>query len=77
MGIQTRVLGRTGVPVTVLGYGAMVIAGTALPDHLSANLAIAERGPLPPGLCEQARRLLPAAAARPAEGAGRPEDPED
>jgi aryl-alcohol dehydrogenase-like predicted oxidoreductase len=38
------------------------IVGTANPDHLRANLAIAERGPLPAGLYQEARRRLAAAA---------------
>jgi aryl-alcohol dehydrogenase-like predicted oxidoreductase len=35
------------------------IVGTSSPDHLRGNLAIAEKGPLPAGLYEKARQLLP------------------
>jgi aryl-alcohol dehydrogenase-like predicted oxidoreductase len=38
------------------------IVGTANLDHLSTNLAIAEQGPLPAGLYEEARRRLAPAA---------------
>ena len=38
------------------------IVGTASPEHLRANLAIAEKGPLPADLYEEARRRLGAAA---------------
>jgi aryl-alcohol dehydrogenase-like predicted oxidoreductase len=34
------------------------IVGTANRDHLRANLAVAEKGPLPPDLYEEARRRL-------------------
>ena len=36
------------------------IVGTANPDHLRANLAVAERGPLPDDLYREAKRRLPA-----------------
>ena len=39
------------------------IVGTSNPDHLRGNLAVAERGPLPAGLYDKARQLLPAAPA--------------
>jgi aryl-alcohol dehydrogenase-like predicted oxidoreductase len=35
------------------------IVGTANPEHLRANLVIAERGPLPADLYEEAKRQLP------------------
>jgi len=35
-----------------------VIVGTSNPRHLSANLAVAEKGPLPPDLCDAAKRRL-------------------
>jgi aryl-alcohol dehydrogenase-like predicted oxidoreductase len=35
------------------------IVGTSNPGHLAGNIAIAERGPLPADLYEQARKLLP------------------
>jgi aryl-alcohol dehydrogenase-like predicted oxidoreductase len=35
------------------------IVGTSNPAHLAGNIAIAERGPLPADLYEQARKLLP------------------
>ena len=38
------------------------IVGTSNIGHLTANLAIAERGPLPPGLYEEARQRLPVPA---------------
>ena len=34
------------------------IVGTSSPDHLLANLAIAEKGPLPADLYEEAKRRL-------------------
>lgn len=34
------------------------IVGTAQPDHLRSNVAIAEKGPLPPQLYEEAKRRL-------------------
>jgi aryl-alcohol dehydrogenase-like predicted oxidoreductase len=37
------------------------IVGTASPGHLRANLAAAEKGPLPHDLCEEAKRRLGAA----------------
>ncbi len=40
------------------------IVGTANPVHLAANIAIAERGPLPADLYEQARKRLPVPAGR-------------
>jgi len=58
MGIQTRVLGRTGVPVTVLGYGAMELRGRP-PTPLLSDAEVPSRSQL---------------AAQPAEGAGRRED---
>jgi aryl-alcohol dehydrogenase-like predicted oxidoreductase len=40
------------------------IVGTANPEHLRSNLAIAEKGPLPPDVYEEAkRRLVPPEAA--------------
>jgi aryl-alcohol dehydrogenase-like predicted oxidoreductase len=39
------------------------IVGTANIDHLRANLAVAEKGPLPPDLYAAAKERLPAAAA--------------
>ncbi|MBO0775130.1 MAG: aldo/keto reductase [Actinobacteria bacterium] len=38
------------------------IVGTSSPDHLRANLAITEKGPLPAGLYEEAKRRLPVGA---------------
>jgi aryl-alcohol dehydrogenase-like predicted oxidoreductase len=35
------------------------IVGTANPAHLAGNIAVAERGPLPPDLYEEARKRLP------------------
>jgi aryl-alcohol dehydrogenase-like predicted oxidoreductase len=40
------------------------IVGTANPVHLAGNIAIAERGPLPADLYEQARKRLPVPAGR-------------
>ncbi len=40
------------------------IVGTANPVHLASNIAIAERGPLPAGLYEEARKRLPLPQAR-------------
>jgi aryl-alcohol dehydrogenase-like predicted oxidoreductase len=40
------------------------IVGTANPVHLAGNIAIAERGPLPADLYEQARKRLPGPAGR-------------
>jgi len=40
------------------------IVGTANPVHLAGNIAIAERGPLPADLYEQARKRLPVPEAR-------------
>jgi len=40
------------------------IVGTANPVHLASNIAIAERGPLPADLYEQAKKRLPAPDAR-------------
>ena len=40
------------------------IVGTANPVHLAGNIAVAERGPLPAGLYEQARKRLPLPQAR-------------
>jgi aryl-alcohol dehydrogenase-like predicted oxidoreductase len=40
------------------------IVGTANPEHLRANLAVAERGPLPGDLYAEALRRLPAPAGR-------------
>jgi aryl-alcohol dehydrogenase-like predicted oxidoreductase len=34
------------------------IIGTSSLDHLASNLAIAEKGPLPPDLYERAKRVL-------------------
>ena len=45
------------------------IVGTSKVSHLRANLAIADRGPLPAGLYEQARKRLHRAAE---QAAGRP-----
>ncbi len=39
------------------------IVGTANPDHLSGNIAVAERGPLPDDLYEEARKRLRSADA--------------
>jgi aryl-alcohol dehydrogenase-like predicted oxidoreductase len=35
------------------------IVGTSNPAHLASNIAVAERGPLPADLYEEARKLLP------------------
>jgi aryl-alcohol dehydrogenase-like predicted oxidoreductase len=35
------------------------IVGTANPAHLAGNIAVAEQGPLPADLYEQAKKLLP------------------
>jgi aryl-alcohol dehydrogenase-like predicted oxidoreductase len=40
------------------------IVGTSNPVHLASNIAIAEKGPLPADLCEQAKKRLPLPAAR-------------
>jgi aryl-alcohol dehydrogenase-like predicted oxidoreductase len=40
------------------------IVGTANPVHLASNIAIAERGPLPAGLYEEAKKRLPLPEAR-------------
>jgi aryl-alcohol dehydrogenase-like predicted oxidoreductase len=42
------------------------IVGTRNPDHLLENIRTAERGPLPPGVYEDARRRLAEAGLRPA-----------
>ena len=39
------------------------IVGTANPAHLAGNIAVAEKGPLPPDLYEEAKKRLPAPAA--------------
>ena len=39
------------------------IVGTANPAHLAANIAIAEKGPLPADLYEEAKKRLPDPAA--------------
>jgi aryl-alcohol dehydrogenase-like predicted oxidoreductase len=39
------------------------IVGTASPDHLASNIAVAEAGPLPADVYEEARKRLPAPAA--------------
>ena len=39
------------------------IVGTANVGHLTANLAIAEQGPLPPGLYQEAKQRLPGPAS--------------
>ncbi len=43
------------------------IVGTSSPDHLRANVAVAERGPLPPELYQEAKRRLDPAARSTAE----------
>jgi aryl-alcohol dehydrogenase-like predicted oxidoreductase len=40
------------------------IVGTANPAHLAGNIAVAEQGPLPADLYEQAKKLLPVPAAQ-------------
>ena len=40
------------------------IVGTANPAHLAGNIAVAEQGPLPADLYEQAKKLLPLPEAR-------------
>jgi aryl-alcohol dehydrogenase-like predicted oxidoreductase len=61
--LPKRELGRTGLRVSMLGYGAMelrgapqvrpttdldtTIVGTANPAHLHDNVAILQKGPLP------------------------------
>jgi aryl-alcohol dehydrogenase-like predicted oxidoreductase len=35
------------------------IVGTSNPAHLASNIAVAERGPLPADLYDEARKLLP------------------
>jgi aryl-alcohol dehydrogenase-like predicted oxidoreductase len=39
------------------------IVGTASPAHLASNIAVAEKGPLPPDLYEEAKKRLPAPGA--------------
>lgn len=39
------------------------IVGTANPDHLASNIAVAEKGPLPQDLYEEAKKRLPNPAA--------------
>jgi len=41
------------------------IVGTLNPDHLRENVAIAEKGPLPPDVYEEAKRRLDAVGERP------------
>lgn len=41
------------------------IVGTLNPDHLRENVAVAEKGPLPPDVYEEARRRLDAVGERP------------
>jgi len=50
MAIMTRALGRTGANVTILA-------------HLASNISVAEKGPLPPDLYEEAKKRLPDPAA--------------
>ena len=38
------------------------IVGTSNPVHLASNIAVAEKGPLPADLYEQAKKRLPLAA---------------
>jgi hypothetical protein len=40
------------------------IVGTSNPAHLAGNIAIAERGPLPADLYDEARKRLPLPEAR-------------
>jgi aryl-alcohol dehydrogenase-like predicted oxidoreductase len=40
------------------------IVGTSNPVHLAGNIAVAERGPLPADLYDEARKHLPFPAAR-------------
>jgi aryl-alcohol dehydrogenase-like predicted oxidoreductase len=40
------------------------IVGTSNPAHLTSNIAIAERGPLPADLYDEARKRLPLREAR-------------
>jgi aryl-alcohol dehydrogenase-like predicted oxidoreductase len=48
--LPKRELGRTGLQVTMLGYGAM--------ELLQSNLDALRRGPLPPALYAEAKRRL-------------------
>ena len=45
-------LGHPGLSTTIVG--------TSKVEHLEANIAVAEKGPLPPDLYEEAKRRLPA-----------------
>jgi len=40
------------------------IVGTSNPVHLASNIAVAERGPLPADLYEEAKKRLPLPEAR-------------
>jgi hypothetical protein len=49
------------VPRFTLSHPALstTIVGTANPGHLAGNIAIAEKGPLPADLYDEAKKLLP------------------
>lgn len=66
MTLTKRTLGRTGLEVTDLAYGAMdtTIVGTLHPEHLTENVRVAEQGPLPADVYAEAKRRLTAAAAQ-------------
>ena len=60
MAIMTRPLGRAQADVTILAWMlSTTIVGTANPGHLAGNIAIAEKGPLPADLYEEAKKILP------------------
>jgi aryl-alcohol dehydrogenase-like predicted oxidoreductase len=51
------------------------IVGTSNPVHLAGNIAVAERGPLPADLYEEAKKHLPLPEARSSAAAVRPSPP--
>ena len=66
--LPKRALGRTGLQVTMLGYGAMELRGvprgrevTEVQNNINALL----HGPLPPDLYAEAKRRLAAAGSAP------------
>jgi aryl-alcohol dehydrogenase-like predicted oxidoreductase len=58
---KVRFIGMSGILRFTLSHPGMstTIVGTSNPVHLASNIGVAEKGPLPADLYEEAKKRLP------------------